>query len=48
VKQIAGRELARLIQQRGWTIKRIQGGHHIFGAVGRRERLIIPIHGIIR
>jgi predicted RNA binding protein YcfA (HicA-like mRNA interferase family) len=45
VKQISGRELARLIQQRGWKLARIHGSHHIFTMSGRRERLVIPIHG---
>jgi predicted RNA binding protein YcfA (HicA-like mRNA interferase family) len=45
VKQVAGRELARIIQRRGWTLASIQGSHHVFTMVGRRERIVIPIHG---
>jgi predicted RNA binding protein YcfA (HicA-like mRNA interferase family) len=45
VKQISGRELARIVQQRGWRLARIHGSHHIFTMSGRRERLVIPIHG---
>jgi predicted RNA binding protein YcfA (HicA-like mRNA interferase family) len=45
VKQVSGRELARLVQQRGWTLARVQGSHHIFTMQGRRERIVIPIHG---
>jgi predicted RNA binding protein YcfA (HicA-like mRNA interferase family) len=45
VKQVSGRELARLVQQRGWTLARIHGSHHIFTMPGRRERIVIPLHG---
>ena len=45
MKQVSGRELARLVQQRGWQLARINGSHHIFTMAGRRERIVIPIHG---
>jgi predicted RNA binding protein YcfA (HicA-like mRNA interferase family) len=45
VKQVSGRELARIVQRRGWTLARIQGSHHIFTTPGRRERIVISIHG---
>ena len=44
MKQVSGRELARLVQQRGWTLARVHGSHHIFTMSGRRERIVIPIH----
>ena len=45
VKQISGREFARLVQQRGWQLARVKGSHHIFTKPGQRERIVIPIHG---
>ena len=45
MKQVSGKSLARAIQRKGWTLARIQGSHHIFVMPGRRERLVIPIHG---
>ncbi len=45
MRQISGRELARILQKRGWTLARIHGSHHIFTMTGRRERIVIPIHG---
>ena len=45
MKQVSGRELARLVQGRGWKLARINGSHHIFTMPNRRERLVIPIHG---
>lgn len=29
----------------GWAFNRINGSHHIFTKAGRRERLVIPMHG---
>lgn len=45
MKQISGHELARIVRQRGWTLARIHGSHHIFIMPGRRERIVVPIHG---
>ncbi len=45
MKQVSGRELARIVQKDGWNLARINGSHHIFRKGGRRERLVIPIHG---
>ena len=45
MKQIPGRDLARIVQRKGWSLARIHGSHHIFTMPGRRERLVIPIHG---
>jgi predicted RNA binding protein YcfA (HicA-like mRNA interferase family) len=45
VKQVSGRELAKAIQKRGWSLARIKGSHHVFTKPGHRERIVIPIHG---
>ena len=45
MKQVSGRDLARLLQQRGWTLARVHGSHHIFTMSGRRERIVVPVHG---
>ena len=45
MKHVSGRELAHLVKRRGWTLARVHGSHHIFTMPGRRERIVIPIHG---
>ena len=45
MKQVSGRELAQIVQRRGWTLARVHGSHHVFTMAGRRERIVIPIHG---
>jgi predicted RNA binding protein YcfA (HicA-like mRNA interferase family) len=45
LKQVSGKELAKLIQKKGWELVRINGSHHVFTKPGVRERIVIPIHG---
>ena len=37
--------LAKAITRKGWRLARINGSHHVFVMDGRRERIVIPIHG---
>jgi len=45
VKNISGKELARLLEKNGWELKRIKGSHHVYTKEGRPARISIPIHG---
>ena len=45
MKIISGKQMARLVEERGWRLARINGSHHIYVKEGRMERLVIPIHG---
>jgi predicted RNA binding protein YcfA (HicA-like mRNA interferase family) len=45
MKSISGRDFARIIEQRGWTLLRVNGSHHIYGKQGSAVRLSVPIHG---
>ncbi len=45
MKQITGKALAKAIQRRGWQLVRVKGSHHVFMKDGRRERIVIPMHG---
>lgn len=45
MKQVSGKEFIRLLQKRGWFLKRINGSHHIFTKEGHPERIVIPVHG---
>ena len=45
MKAISGRELARMVERRGWTLLRVHGSHHIYGKSGSVVRLSIPVHG---
>ena len=45
MKSVSGRDFARIVERRGWTLLRISGSHHIYGKSGSVVRLSIPIHG---
>ena len=45
MKSVSGRDFARMVERRGWTLLRINGSHHIYGKAGSTVRLSIPIHG---
>lgn len=44
MKQVSGKELARLVEQKGWRLLRVNGSHHIYGRPDSIVRLSIPIH----
>lgn len=43
MKAVSGREVARIIERRGWQLLRVRGSHHLYGR--GTARLVIPIHG---
>jgi predicted RNA binding protein YcfA (HicA-like mRNA interferase family) len=45
MKSVSGRDFARMVERRGWTLLRINGSHHIDGKTGSTVRLSIPVHG---
>ncbi len=45
MKGISGKDFAKLLQRKGWELKRITGSHHIHAKTGERERISVPIHG---
>jgi len=45
VKQVSGKALATAVQRKGWSLARVKGSNHIFVLPGRRERIVVPVHG---
>jgi predicted RNA binding protein YcfA (HicA-like mRNA interferase family) len=45
MKSVSGKEFAKVLEQHGWSLLRIQGSHHIYGKAGSEVRLSVPIHG---
>ena len=44
MKQLSGKELARLLRKNGWQLARVHGSHHVFTKAGNPTRISIPIH----
>ncbi len=45
MKQVSGKDFAKLLSQKGWELKRIHGSHHVYTKADRKERISLPIHG---
>jgi predicted RNA binding protein YcfA (HicA-like mRNA interferase family) len=44
MKSVSGKELARVLERKGWILLRVQGSHYIYGKSGSDVRLSVPIH----
>ena len=45
MKSLSGKDLAKLLEQRGWVLRRVHGSHHIYTKLDSEVRLSVPIHG---
>jgi predicted RNA binding protein YcfA (HicA-like mRNA interferase family) len=45
MKAVTGKRMAKLAEEKGWVLARVNGSHHIYTMEGRVERVVIPIHG---
>jgi predicted RNA binding protein YcfA (HicA-like mRNA interferase family) len=45
LKAINGKRLCRLLEEKGWKLKRINGSHHIYAKAGSIVRISVPVHG---
>jgi len=45
LKAISGKDFAKLLEKKGWKLRRVSGSHHIYVKEGTSVRLSVPIHG---
>ncbi len=45
MNSMSGKQLAKLLEEKGWILLRIQGSHPIYGKPGIAVRISVPIHG---
>lgn len=45
MKTVSGKKFAKLLEQHGWVLLRVNGSHHIYGKSGNPQRISVPIHG---
>jgi predicted RNA binding protein YcfA (HicA-like mRNA interferase family) len=45
VNVVSGKHLCKVLESRGWELKRIQGSHHIYTRAGNPKILTVPVHG---
>ena len=44
MRDVSGREFARTLERKGWTLLRVNGSHHVYGREDSGVRLTVPIH----
>ena len=45
MRAVSGKQFCRLLESRGWRLKRIRGSHHIYVKAGVPARISAPVHG---
>jgi predicted RNA binding protein YcfA (HicA-like mRNA interferase family) len=41
---LSGRKFAKILERNGWTLRRINGSHHIYCKANSPVRISVPIH----
>lgn len=44
MKTLTGKEFVKLLEKKGWVLKRINGSHFIFIHPQKIERISVPVH----
>jgi predicted RNA binding protein YcfA (HicA-like mRNA interferase family) len=44
MKSISGKRLCKVVERKGWVLKRVTGSHHIYEKPGVDQILSIPVH----
>ena len=45
MKSASGKQFCKLIEGKGWELKRVNGSHHIYAKAGENARISVPVHG---
>lgn len=44
MKSISGRKFCKIVEKKGWVLRKITGSHHIYEKPGEQKILSIPVH----
>ena len=44
MKTLSGKQFSKLLEQKGWVLKRINGSHHIYTRISKKEIISLPIY----
>ncbi len=44
MKSISGKQLCKIVEYKGWVLKRVTGSHHIYENAEIEQILSIPVH----
>ena len=45
MKSVSGKDFCRILEKKGWLLKKVHGSHHVYMKAGRKERISVPVHG---
>jgi predicted RNA binding protein YcfA (HicA-like mRNA interferase family) len=45
MKSVSGKALCKIVERKGWQLKRVTGSHHIYTKQGADVIISIPVHG---
>ena len=45
MKAVSGKRFTKLLEDRGWKLRRVHGSHHVYGKDGIPARISVPVHG---
>ena len=45
MRAISGKDFEKLLEKKGWELRRTKGSHYIYAKVGNPARISVPIHG---
>ena len=45
MKAVSGKNFCKILECKGWELKRINGSHHIYAKAGENARISVPVHG---
>ena len=44
MKSVSGKKLCKIVEKKGWILKKVTGSHHIYVKSGLNKILSIPVH----
>jgi predicted RNA binding protein YcfA (HicA-like mRNA interferase family) len=44
MKSISGKKLCKIVEKKGWILKKITGSHHIYEKNNENKIISIPVH----
>lgn len=44
MKSVSGKKLCKIVEKKGWVLRKVTGSHHIYSKTGADKILSIPVH----
>ncbi|MBF2097707.1 MAG: type II toxin-antitoxin system HicA family toxin [Gloeomargaritaceae cyanobacterium C42_A2020_066] len=44
MKSVSGKQLCKIVERKGWVLRRVTGSHHIYENLEAGKTISIPVH----